>query len=155
MRGLDVLRACEQGSAPRDAGHPRTTACRQRQALDRLGQQLIRLLRAAQWFAAGPLASRLDSRANGVRALTGTAIELLRTWARHGDEQVETVEQRARELVAIGREACSRARALGRGIAARTARAKVHGRDELEAGRKDDLAADPRDRDRPVLERLP
>src|SRR5205814_2741089 len=45
-------------------------------------------------------------------------------------------------------------RSLRRRIAARPAWAQVHGRDELKPSREDDPAADPRDRDRSVLQRL-
>ena len=68
--------------------------------------------------------------------------------------QVEAIEQRPRELVAVRGEPRGRAGALGSRIAARPARAEVHRRDELEARREDDPPADARDRDRAVLERL-
>src|SRR5206468_9356585 len=105
--------------------------------------------------AAGTLARRLDAPAHRLRALTGNTVELPRAGARDGDEQVEPVEQRARELVAIGREPRGRAGALRGRVAAGAAWAEIHRRDELEARREDDLAPNPCNRDRPVFERLP
>ena len=88
------------------------------------------------------------------RGLAGLRRELVRPRPRHGDDEVEAVDQRARELVAERREPLRRAGALDRRVAAPAARAQVHGSDELEARRVHGLALDAGDRDRAVLERL-
>ena len=103
---------------------------------------------------AEPLACGHDALAHGGRRLAGRRGQLRRTRPRHRDDEVEAVEQRARELLAVGGEPLRRARALDRRIAARAARAQVHRPDELEARREERVPADPRDRDDAVLERL-
>src|SRR5207344_3200497 len=70
------------------------------------------------------------------------------------EDEVEAVEQRAGELVAVAREPLRRAAALGGRVTAPAARAQVHRRDEHEAGRKDDASSGPRDRYEAVLQRL-
>ena len=80
--------------------------------------------------------------------------QLHRARPRHCHEQVETVEQRAGELVSVGGEPLSRAPALGRRIPACSAGTKVHRRHELKPRRKDRLPLDPGDADHAVLERL-
>ena len=105
-----------------------------------------------------PTSSR--SRAAATRCRTGVgrlarrSRELGRARPRHGDDEVEAVEQRSRELVPERGEPLRRARALGRRIAARAARTEVHRRDELEPRREDGPPADARDADDAVLERL-
>ena len=76
--------------------------------------------------AAKTLARILDPPADGVRRLRRRRGELRRARTRHRDREVEAVEQRARELLAVRGEPLRRARALDRGIAARAARAHVH-----------------------------
>ena len=95
-----------------------------------------------------------DADAHGLRALAGRGCQLGRARARHRDDEVEPVEEGARELVAVRREPLRRAGALRGGVSSRAARAQVHRRDELEARGKDGLAARARDRDDTVLERL-
>src|SRR5204862_3819725 len=100
------------------------------------------------------LARRVDTGGNGRRALGGPRRELDRPGPRHRDDEVETVEQRTRELVAVRRKPLRRAGALDGRVAARAARTQIHRRDELEPGREDRASGDPRDRDDAVLERL-
>src|SRR5262245_52236137 len=84
----------------------------------------------------------------------GRSGELDRARPGHGDDEVEAIEKRPRELVPERREPLRRALAVGGGIAPRTARAEVHRRDELEPRREDGPTADAGDADEPVLERL-
>ena len=93
--------------------------------------------------------------AHGGRRLGRRCGELRRARPWHRDGEIEAIEQRARELLAIRREPLRRARALDGRIAARAARAHVHRPDELEASREERVAPDARDRDHAVLERLP
>ena len=70
------------------------------------------------------------------------------------DDEIEAVEQRTRELVAIASQPLCGARALCAGIAARTARAEIHRPDQLEPRRKAHAARRARDDELAVLERL-
>ena len=88
-------------------------------------------------------------------SLARTGRELDGPRPRKRDDEIEAVEQRARQPVAIPVDLDRRAAALDGRVATRAARAEVHGRDELKAGREHRAAADARDRDRAVLERLP
>ncbi len=72
----------------------------------------------------------------------------------HRDDQVEAIEQCARQLLPVGSEPLTRACAFECRIAPRAARTEVHRGDELEAGRKQAVAADAGHRDDSVLERL-
>ncbi len=121
------------------------------------GEQVVGFCRPAQADlpASSPRPCHCDSGADRLRALRRRASSSSRAGARDGHEQVEAVQQRARELVPIGREPRRRAGALGCRIAARSAGAQVHRRHQLEARREDKPAADTRDRDGAVLERLP
>ena len=78
----------------------------------------------------------------------GGGRELGRPWPRQRHDEIEPVEQRAREPVAIPIELLRRARARRGGIAATAARAEVHRPDELEPRREDAAPADPRHGDR-------
>ena len=73
----------------------------------------------------------------------------------HRHDEIETIEESARELVAERREPLRRARALGCRISSARTRAEVHRRDELKASREERLPVGAGDRDQPVLERLP
>ena len=105
--------------------------------------------------------SRSRSRRRSTRARTrggGLArrrSQLLRPRPRHRDDEVEAVEQRSRDLLAIRRDPLRAAAAVGGRVAPASARAQVHRRDEAKAGREERLPADPGDRDDAVLERLP
>ena len=74
---------------------------------------------------------------------------------RQREHEVDTVEERARDTVPVTIELHRRARALRGRIAAGAAGAQVHRPDELEARRERRAAADARDRDDAVFERLP
>src|SRR3712207_3645476 len=76
------------------------------------------------------------------------------TLFRSCENEVEAVEERARDLLPVRRKALRRARALERGIPARSAGAQVHRADQQEASREHNPAGNASDRDRPVLERL-
>ena len=133
----------------------RPAPSRERQALDRAIEKLGRLLRPLRPRRRRAARARRSTRwRTGVRRLARRSGELGRARPRHGDDEVEPVEERPRELVPERGEPLWRALAIGRGIAARTAGAEVHRRDELEPGREDRPASDPRDADEAVLERL-
>ena len=73
---------------------------------------------------------------------------------RHRQCQVEAIEQRARQLLAVALDTLGRARARRRRIAAGAARAEVHRRDQLEARRETTHGHHPGDDHHAVLERL-
>ena len=74
--------------------------------------------------------------------------------ARHVHEQVEAVQQRAGEAPAIIRRAARRAVAGAVRLVDMAAAARVHRRDQLEAGRIGDMAVGARDRHPADLQRL-
>jgi hypothetical protein len=105
---------------------------------------------------------RDKSRAGGRHALgygnggfAGSCRELLPTHARHREDEVEAVEERARELVPVAREPLRRAAALGRRVATSSARTEVHRCDQLKSSGEHNAAGSTRDRYEAVLERLP
>ena len=100
------------------------------------------------------LARRVDAVAHRFRRLAGRAGELDGARPRHRDDEVEAVEQRPRELVAIGREPLRRALAVGGRIPTGAARAEIHRGDELEARREDGPPGHAGHADDAVLERL-
>ena len=104
-----------------------------------------RLPRACAAAASPRAAARVPSTRSrtALDARRGAASSSRGAWTRHRDHEVEPVEQRPRELVPVRGEASRGAGALGRGIAARSARTEVHRRHELEARREDDLARRP------------
>src|SRR5581483_12131303 len=83
-----------------------------------------------------------------------TRRELRRARTGEREDEVESVEQRAGEAIAIAVELHGRARAARARIAAAAARTEVHGRDELKPRGEHGAAADARDGDGAVLERL-
>src|SRR5439155_26069423 len=89
------------------------------------------------------------------RWFTRVRAELDRARAWQREHEVDTVEERARDTVPVTIELHRRARALRGRIATGAARAQVHRPDELEAGRERRAAADARDGDDAVFERLP
>ena len=131
------------GRAPRAAAaRPRASSSSSAAAVRRGGEQEA---------APGPSATRAATAAEGS---AGGAASSCATRSRHGDDEVEAVEQRPRELVAEGCEALRGAGALDRRVAAAAARAEVHRRHELEAGREERHALRAGDADDAVLERL-
>ena len=119
-----------------------------------LPEELVGLRRPPQRRAAQPGTSARDALADGRRRLRRAGRQLLGPRPRHGDDEVEPIEQRPRELVAERRQPLRRARALGGGIATPGAGAQVHRRDQLEAGREERQPLDAGDRHDAVLERL-
>src|SRR5205823_14898741 len=115
-----------------DAGDLRAASPRERQPLDGPRQQFVgsgsplgRSLLEAQ-------ARRDDAGAHGIRLLPGTALKLERAGAWNRDDQVEAIQQCPRELVAIARQSLRRAAALRTRIPSCSARAQIHGSNELE-----------------------
>src|SRR5262249_12246165 len=74
---------------------------------------------------------------------------------RHGDDEVEAVEERTGQLLSVRGESLRRAATLDCRIAATAAGAQIHGSHEEHASREERVPADPGDRDDTVLERLP
>ena len=72
----------------------------------------------------------------------------------HPDPQVDAVAQRPGDAARGSVPGRRRAAAAPGRVAVPAARAGVHRRDELEAGREDDRPPDPRDRDPALLQRL-
>ena len=128
--GSTALRSRQGGRRACDPRDARSPARRQRQPLDCPGKQLVGGGGASRRGRAQPLPRGDDAFAHRVGRLRWAGGELLRSGPRHRDDQVEAVEQRARELVAEGCEALCRAGALRCRVAAPRARAEVHGRDE-------------------------
>ena len=119
-----------------------------------LPEELVGRRRPSQRRAVEPGTSGRDALAHRRGGLRRPRCQLLgpRPW--HGDDEVEPIEERPRELVAERRQPLRRARALGGGIATPGAGAEVHRRDQLESGREQRQPLDAGDRHDAVLERL-
>ena len=101
-------------------------------------------------------ASELHPGANDGGGLAQASVATLpRRNARHLEPQVDTVEQRTAEARAVLAQTVRRAGALLAPVAQVAARARVHGRDEHDAGRERDRGQTPADRHLAVLQRLP
>src|SRR5579859_4510658 len=98
--------------------------------VDRVPEQLARLGVARRRTGVEQLPRRDDARADGLRALTWRRCKLDSAHTRHRDDEIEPVEERARELVAVVGEPLRRATALRSRVASASARAKVHRPDE-------------------------
>ena len=103
MRRLHLGVAREQGDRAADARDSGPAAGRERQPLDGTAQQLVRLAGAPERLGPNPFARRRDTLAHGLRAFAGRSVELTSARPRHGDDQVEAVAQRPRELRFVGR----------------------------------------------------
>ncbi len=123
--GVHRVRAGERGDGARDASDACTAASRERQPVDRARKQLVRLRRPGR---RRPGARCNDAAANRLGRLPVLQRELDCARPRHGDDEIEPVEQRPRELVAESRQPLRRARTFRSRIATRTARAEVNGR---------------------------
>jgi hypothetical protein len=86
--------------------------------------------------------------------LTRCRRELSGSRARHGDSEVEAIEQRPGELLPIGGEPLRRASALDSRIAPPAAGAHVHRADQLKACREECVPAYPGHGDDTVLQWL-
>ena len=95
-----------------------------------------------------------DTLAHRGRFFGLAVLQLDCAWSRHGDDEIEAVEQCARQLVSIAREPLRRARALDVRIPARTARTQVHRPDELKARGKLHVSGRAGNTDDAVLQRL-
>ena len=84
------------GHAPR----PSATASGERKPFDRPIEELRRLLRPRGALELELLTPYSDSEAHGLRGLARRSRELCSPRPRHGDDQVESVEESPRELVA-------------------------------------------------------
>src|SRR3954471_18353404 len=150
-----LVRRSERGDRPRDPRYLRPTAPRERKPLDRAGQQLVGT-GCSLWTGGRKTHARTDhARANTLGRLPRTTLELERTSPRNGDDEIETVEERPGELVAIvGKPLCG-ARAVRPRIAARAAWTEIHRSDQLETRRKAHAPGRAGNDELTVLERLP
>ncbi len=140
------------GDCTRDFEDAMVTAGRQAQALDGGAEQLaaggvglapVFDLAAGEACVGLALAGVLDRPAardplaHGRRGLAGGGrLQLGDRHAGHFEEQVDAVEERAGELAAVAGDLVRRASTATVGRAVVAARAGVHRRDELEAGRE-------------------
>ena len=154
VRRLDRVGSGERGDRRRDARDTRTSASRERQLLDGPREQRIGLLVSARSPRGESRARRSDPLADRSGSLALPCGELDRARARDHDHEVETIEQRARELVAVRGEPLGGTRARDRRISARAARAQIHRPDELERRRVERRPFGAGDADLTVLERL-
>ncbi len=154
MLCADLVGARQERGGARNACDSRAPAPRERKPFDSAREQLGGFFRPMQGPGACARVRGLDAATDGVRSLSRGPLQVSSSRTRDRHQQVEAVEQRPRELVPVRGEARGRAGALRGRIAARPAWAQVHGRDELKSSREDDPAADSRDRDRSVLQRL-
>jgi hypothetical protein len=99
--GADLAGSGNERRRTSDPGDPRPAASGQRQALDRSAQELIRVARATQRVTKGALARRRHAFTHRFRRLAGRALKLASARSRDRDDQVETVEERSRELVPV------------------------------------------------------
>jgi hypothetical protein len=125
MLGLDAVSACEPGDARGDPRRPRATATREREPFDRLRQECGRGVAERRRRLHQRITCRSHARPHAGRRLAGRPGELAATWSRHRQHEVEAVEQRARQPLAIPIDALRAAHAGGGGIAASAARAGV------------------------------
>ena len=130
------------------------TSARERQGVHRPGEQLGTRLRQARRITE-PRGSTFHALAHGRGRLTWRSTELGCARPRNLDDEIETVEQRPRELVPIRREPLRRAGAFGGRIAPPTAGTEIHRPDKDEPSRIDRVSLHAGDCDPPVLERLP
>ena len=104
----DPLGAGERRDRPRDARDARAAATRQREPLDRAGEQVLRLGVAGSGVGAEPADEpRRLAPGRRLRSLAGRRRELGRARSRQRDDEVEAVEQRPRQLVAVAGRVCS------------------------------------------------
>lgn len=102
-----------------------------------------------------PVPGHGDPLADDGRGLArGRRLQFAGWQGRHFQHQVDAVEQRAGELVVVAGDLLGRAAAAPVGVSVVAAGAGVHGRHELEAGRKLGPPGRPRDGDVAALEGL-
>ena len=140
--GTRALRRCaparptsasrERCDRPRHARDTNASPTRQRQPLDSAVEQLGCGRGPPCWRPVEALPGRKHPLAHGCRGLSRRSRELGRARSRHRDDEVEAVEQGARDLLLIRADPLRRAAALGRRIATPSARAHVHRADERE-----------------------
>ena len=152
---LDLVGSRERGDGLRDPGDPRSPPARQREPVDRSIEELARGGREGRRAdgQATPTRTRPARPRRSTRS-PGAPRQLARAGPRDQQREIEAIEERAGEPRSVGGDSLRRARARGGGIAARAARAQVHGRDGKEASRVDGAAGNARDADDAVLERL-
>ena len=149
-----LARARERRDRPPHAQNSRSPPPRERQPLDGPRQQLLGRGGQPRTRLAKRLAAGHDAGTHGTGRLTGRRRKLGGPGARQRHHEIEAVEERARQLVAVAVELLGRAGTGRPRVAAPAARAQVHRPDEREAGRVEPAAAHAGDRDRPVLDRL-
>src|SRR5262249_3661983 len=144
----------EQGDRP---GHPRHASPAppgEREPIDRSRQQLLGGARQPRYGRVERRAPGEDAGPYRLGALAGRRGELGGARSRERDDEVEAVEERARELVAVAVELLWRARAARTRIAAHATRTEGHRPPEDKARGIEPPTADTGDRHRSLLERL-
>ena len=175
MGGLDFFGAGEIGDGAADFEHPAVGAGAQTQFIDRGFEQSLRVVihgaitldisRAHLGVGVDvsflkPLQLNrpriIDALANHLRGFSGVAAgEVLIADRRHFDLNVDAIEERAGDARAIALDLQRRADAFFLRIGEKTAGARVHGRDQHDAGGIIDRAERARNGDIAVLQRLP
>src|SRR5581483_873382 len=112
-------------------------ATRERQPLDRTREQAVGTAGSPQLAFAEADARREHALAHRRRPLGRRTSQRIAARARNGQEQVEAVEQRPRQPLAVALRSLGGARADRGPVAACAARAEVHRTDELKARRED------------------
>jgi len=99
--GQDRLSFRERGDRSRDARDAGAPPTGERQALDRSRQERVGLRGPPEGSLVQTLASCRDALPNGCRRLADGGGELDCARSRRRDDEVEAIEQRARQLLAI------------------------------------------------------
>ena len=101
MLGQNLVGAGKRGDRPRDAGDLRAAASGKREALDRTCQQLVGCRCSPRPSLCKTHSCSDDTGAHWIRALPRPGLQLECAGSRNGHDQIEAVEQRTRQLVAI------------------------------------------------------
>ena len=154
MLGQHRLGAAERGDRMRDPGDAGAAPAGKRKPLDRTNEQRRAFVGEGGRRLKKEAPSLDHAAAHDVGLLALRSRQLGSAGPRQRDDEIEPVQQRPRELVAVAVEALRRAGTAGARVSAAAARTQVHGPDELELGREQAASGDSRDGDDAVLERL-
>ena len=154
MHGLDEIRTRESGDRPCNARHTDTAAAGERQPFDGARQEPGSGVGSSRQSSREPATGSDDALAyeRGALARGSRELDTARSW--HRDREIETVQKRTGELLAIRGKPLCRAPTLDSRISSRATGAHVHRAHELEIGREDRVPAGTDDRDHSILERL-
>ena len=118
----------ERGDRPRDPADAGVATSGEVEPVDGASEELVASRSRDGGLSASRSRAPRDALAHGGRRLARRRRELDAAHARHREDEVEAVEERARELVPVAREPLRRAAALGRRVAAAAAGTEVHRR---------------------------